>query len=181
MNPTETSVTTISADDGMVSDKHFLFRFGQTWFSVPAVAVREVNLAPDLVLVPGCHPALEGLCRQKSEFIPVISLSALLDFEGGDNPAENNQLITLCDRSVWAMRIAEASALHDLETITGSEARYDDSFPTPVIGTAIFDDQVVQVLDPKAVHRLAQESLTQHWNDPHYSSSSTHPVTGATR
>ncbi len=141
------------------TNKHFLFRSEQSWFSLPAVAVREVTIAPQLVVVPGCHESLEGLCHLRSEFIPVISLAALLDIDCAGGPAANQQLITLTGTSVWAMRIAQAAALESLETIAAPSGRHADSAISPVVGTAIYADQVVRVLDPTRLYRLAHQAI----------------------
>ncbi len=146
------------------SDKHFLFRCGQAWFSVPAIAVREVTITPEVVSVPGCHPAIEGLCRQQSEFIPVISLAALLDLETTDTMHDHNQLMTLCGNNVWAIRIAEALALESLETLSSPEIRQDDSASSPIIGTAVQGDQIVRVLNPERLYQLTNQALEIQWS-----------------
>lgn len=146
-----------------LSDKHVLFRLGKSWFSVPAIAVREVTIAPDLISVPGCHSSLEGLCRQQSEFIPVISLDAWFEIETTDRRGENNQLITLEGNSVWAIRVSEVTTLQSLETIASQEDRNDERSSSPVIGTAIFGDRVIRVLNPDRLYQFAAQSLEQQW------------------
>jgi len=153
----------VDRTDCTPSDKHVLFRSGQSWFSVPAVAVREITIAPDLASVPGCHRTLEGLCRQQSEFIPVISLDALLEVETTGKTQENNQLLTFAANTVWAIRIAEAAALESVETITSPEDRHDTTASSPVIGTAIFGDRVVRVLNPDRLYQLTAQALEQQW------------------
>ncbi len=145
------------------SDKHFLFRCGPSWFSIPAFCVREVSITPEVVHVPGCDPVLEGLCRKQSEFIPVISLAALLDLDTADCHQENHQLITLCGQQVWAIRIAEASALESLDTLSSPDLRSDDA-ASPVIGTAVRGDQIVRVLNPEKLYQLTSQALEQAWS-----------------
>ena len=160
MYPTETQTPTAGSEP---TEKQFLFRCEQSWFSVPAVAVREVTVSPEFVSVPGCHEAVEGLCRQQSEFIPVISLVALLDLECSRERQENNQLLTLSAGAVWAIRIAEAAALEALETIPSQEPRAIDADPSPVVGTSVFDEHVVRVLSPDRLYQQAQRALQDQW------------------
>lgn len=161
MHRTDTQTSTIEPDQ---ADKHFLFRCEQSWFSVPAVTVREVTVAPDFVTMPGCHQAVEGLCRQQSEFIPVISLAALLDLDSSQERQENNQLLTLSTGAVWAIRIAEAAGLEHLDTIPSQELRPGDCGPSCVIGTSAFDERVIRVLNPERLYQQAQQALEGQWN-----------------
>jgi hypothetical protein len=64
----------------------------------------------------------------------------------------------------WSLLIAEAAALESLETIVTPEARIDDVIQSPVMGTAMFRDQIVRVLDPVSIFRLAQQALEGLWN-----------------
>lgn len=160
---------TPTCDNG--SDKHCVFRCGKSWFSIAADVVREITIAPTLVPVPQCHPALTGLCHLRSEFVPVLALDALLDVEAFDI-VDHNKLMVIEGRSVWAMRIAEAAAIESLETLVAPEARLDDGLQTPVIGTAMFRDSIARVLDPNGLVRLAQKALEDHW---HRAPHSIHP------
>lgn len=153
--------------DVSAMDKHCVVRIGSSWFSVAADAVREITVAPELVPVPQCHPALAGLCHLRSEFVPVIALEALLDFEGNANPNDQAKLIVLEGQHLWALRIAEAASIESLETLVAPEMRMDDRNLTPVIGTAMFRDQIIRVLDPNLVFQLAQHALEDDWHNHH--------------
>lgn len=144
-------------------NKHCIFRCDQSWFSVPATTVREITVAPDLVAVPNSHPALAGLCHLRSEFIPVLSLTELLNGEDAENTDVASNLLVLRGSSVWAMQIAEAAALQSLETLVTPDVRSDDLSSSPITGTAMFRDQIVRVLDPVCLLRLAQQSLETDW------------------
>ncbi|MDG2223545.1 MAG: chemotaxis protein CheW [Rubripirellula sp.] len=148
------------------SGKQFVFRTGALWFSVPAIAVREVTIAPALVSVPGCHASLAGLCHFRSEFIPVLALERLLDMDGIHPSEPQDRLIILGDRVRWAIPVAEAAALESLETLVTPELRHEDGNPGLIMGTSIFRGQIVRVLDEKAVLRLAQKSLEETWHRP---------------
>ncbi len=163
--------STAMLSDVSASDKHCVFRSGTSWYSVPAVAVREITIAPQLVSVPQSHASLAGLCHLRSEFIPVISLSSILEVDDQAIDQPNNKLMVLNGTSVWALLIAEAAALESLETILAPESRLDDSHQSPVMGTAMFNEQILRVLDPNRLFRLAQQTLETSWHRPHASAS----------
>ena len=169
MNAIETSnhSSTAMLSDLSASDKHCVFRSGTCWYSLPAVSVREITIAPQFVAVPHSHSSLAGLCHLRSEFVPVISLSSLLEIEDRQVSQPNNKLMVLNGASVWALLIAEAAALESLETILAPESRMDDSHQSPVMGTAMFNDQILRVLDPNRLFRLAQQTLETTWNRLH--------------
>lgn len=161
MDSTSTQTSTIEPAQ---TDRHFLFRCEQLWFSVPAINVREVTVAPEFFSVPGCHQVLEGLCRQQSEFIPVISLAALLDLDISEATQENNQLLTLSTGAIWAIRIAEAAGLEHLDTIPSQESRTVGCDQSCVIGTSAIDERVIRVLNLERMVQQAQRALEGHWN-----------------
>lgn len=146
-----------------VSDKHCVFRCDRSWFSLPAISVREITIAPELVRVPNCHRSLAGLCHLRSEFIPVLSLTQLISAEDTQSTESHGKLLVINGSSVWAMQIAEAAALESLETLVAPEARMDDLQPTPVTGTAMFREHIVRVLDPMIIYQMAQQSLQSLW------------------
>lgn len=159
--------------DLSASDKHCVFRSGPSWFSVPAISVREIAIAPAMVQVPNCHSALAGLCHLRSEFIPVILLNALLDITTARVPQLHDKLMVLHGQGVWALLIAEAAALESLETLVTPEARGDDTNQSAIMGTSMFRSQIVRVLDPTRVYRLAQHAMEGFWQSPqpsHHSS-----------
>ncbi len=163
---TQSNSTAAMLSDLSASDKHCVFRSGASWFSVPAVSVREISIAPDLVRVPNCHPSLAGVCHLRSEFVPVISLNSLLHIDACQTAQPHNKLMVINGSTVWALLIAEAAALESLETIITPDIRSDDVNQTPVMGTAMFRDRIVRVLDPNGIFRLAQQALENLWSSP---------------
>lgn len=163
------------------SDKHCIFRYDQSWFSLPAISVREIVIAPDLVGVPNCDKALAGLCHLRSEFVPVISLTQLLGAGANQSAGAHGNLMVINSGSVWAMLIDEAAALESLETLVTPDNRIDDMDPTPVTGTAMFRDQIVRVLDPNVVFRMARESLEDYWRGAPNSVRDSHREQGSQR
>ncbi len=163
MNALKTNLHTLDRGSPVDAGKQFVFRSGRLWFSVPAIAVREVTIAPAWVQVPGCHSSLAGLCHIRSEFIPVVALEELLDIDGIRPTERQDKLVILSGRVTCAIRVAEAAALESLETLIAPELRHEDGNPNLILGTAMFRDQIVRVLDPNAVLRLAQKSLEESW------------------
>lgn len=165
MKRTDKSTTAAAAtlSDLTARDKHCVFRCGDSWFSVPAVSVREISIAPELVRIPDSHPSMAGMCHLRSEFIPVISLGTLLGLEGCDTSQAQDRLLVLEGSSAWSLLIAEAASLESLETIVSPEAQMDDARLSAVMGTAMFRDQIVRVLNPKSLFRLAQQALDDQW------------------
>ncbi|MGI9471970.1 MAG: chemotaxis protein CheW [Rubripirellula sp.] len=151
------------------SDKHCVFLSGAAWFSVPAVAVREITIAPPLVKVPESDKSLAGLCHLRSEFVPVILLNSLLDGDACDYSQPHNKLLVIHGASAWGILIAEAAALESLETIVTPDSRLDEANHSPVMGTAMFRDQIVRVMDSNRIFGLAQRSLEKAWESPQQS------------
>ena len=183
MSSTETpsTIATATLSDLSSSDKHCVFRCGTSWFSVPAVSVREISIAPGLVRVPDCHQSLAGLCHLRSEFVPVLSLGTLLGVDDTDISHSHDRLLLMGGSSQWALLIAEAAALESLETIVTPEARMDDTKLTAVMGTAMYRDQIVRVLNPNSLYRLAQQALEDLWRRPQQPTHPTRPEQGSQR
>jgi chemotaxis signal transduction protein len=149
-----------------VSDKHCVFRSGTAWFSLPAVCVREIAVAPPLVRVPLSPASLVGMCHLRSAFVPVISLHDLLDIKTATSMLHQNQLLVINGSAPWALLIAEAAALASLETVMASDPRIDEAKQTPVMGTAMYRDQILRVLDPNRLYSFAQQALDHMWRPP---------------
>ena len=144
------------------SVQQFVFRCGDAWFAVPAITVRELTMAPEVAVVPGCDPSLEGICRQQSEFIPVIAIDNLLQFDATNESEVGNQLLTLAGSHVWSIRIAEAIGLKSLDTIGASELSGDANHHG-VVGTATCGDNFVRVLNPDQLYQRVAQQLESSW------------------
>ena len=164
MSASTTQLTSTSSSvDQIAADRHCVFRCQQSWFALPATAVREVTYAPELSVVPGSHASLAGLCHLRSEFIPVMQIDALLD-ETVIGKGENQKLLVLTSNTgPWAILVSEVSALVALETLTNSDVNLDDPGSGVVLGTAMFRDHVVRVLDAHRLLQWSQSQLEQHW------------------
>jgi chemotaxis signal transduction protein len=163
-NPSHSATSTLG--DFSEASKHCVFRSGASWFSLPAISVREISITPELVRIPNCHDSLAGVCHLRSEFIPVISLTALLNIDTSQHARPHNQLMVIDSTNVWALLVAETASLETLETIVAPDARMDDASQSAVMGTAMFRDQIVYVLEPNSVFRIAQQTLEHFWASP---------------
>lgn len=177
MNSVTASSTSPNAalNDLSGSDKHCVFRSGASWFSLPAIVVREISIAPDLVRVPHCHQSFAGVCHLRSEFIPVIMLNTLLNIDKLPSAQPHNKLMVINGTNVWSLLIAEAATIESLETIVTPDTRMDDATHSAVMGTAMSRDQIVHVLDPNGLFRIAQQALDDFWavqNQPNQQSRS---------
>lgn len=155
--PTKTTVTEVD------TSKHCVFRCGESWYSVPAVAVREIVVPPDLVHLPFCPPSLLGLCHLRNEFIPVVSLTALLDYEAAADRVGTERLLVFEGRSAWSLLISDSATLESVETSVAQESRSGDT----LLGTAMFRDKIVRVLHPGRLHSKVQQILEKHWSPNH--------------
>lgn len=168
MNQTtnQTHSSTATLGDFSEASKHCVFRSGASWFSLPAISVREISISPGLVRIPNCHDSLAGICHLRSEFIPVISLTALLNIDTSQHAQPHNKLMVIDCTNVWALLVAETASLETLETIVSPDGRMDDAATSAVMGTAMFRDQIVYVLEPNSVFRMAQQTLEHFWSSP---------------
>lgn len=157
------SIDACSSGRPAAAEKQCVFRVGSSWFSLLATAVREVTMAPDLVRVPGSHPALAGLCHVRNEFVPVVLLGPLLGDAADAQPAARKMLVLSGSAGNWALLVEEVVALESLETLIDPDARSSDVGASAVMGTATCRDQVVRVLDPNSLYRRAEELLRSCW------------------
>lgn len=169
-----------SLSDLPASDKHCVFRCGDAWFSVPAVAVRQLVVTPEIVKVPDCHRALVGLGRLRGEFVPIVALGRLLDIDQSNQPPTGDCLLVLEGNCVWSLLISESIALESLETIVSQDAK-TESNNNVAIGTAMFQDRIVRVLNPSGLLARAQCALDQYWNRAETQLTSATPPTERSR
>ena len=143
--------------------RHCVFRCQENRYGLPATSVREITYAPELSSVPDSDASLAGMCHFRSEFIPVIRIDALLG--GRSFRKDENEMLLVLNSSTgpWAVLISEVLALEALDTLTGGDTSIDDPVAGVVLGTAMFRDDVVRVLDAHRLQQLAQSQLESHW------------------
>ena len=120
-------------------------------------------MAPELVAVPDCHEALAGLCHLRSDFIPVVTLQSLLDAAATTTNDNSACLLVFDNVCPWSLLISGSAVLESIETIVSQESRSDHDHSV-IIGTAMFRDRIVRVLNPNALLAKAQQAFEGHWN-----------------
>jgi hypothetical protein len=102
--------------------------------------------------------------------VPVVFLNDLLELQqvASAHPQAastdaHQQLLVLQAPSPWALLIAEAVALESLETLLTPEGSWEEMNQSPVMGTAMYRNQIVQVLDPNRLAQFAQQVFDDLW------------------
>ena len=119
-------------------------------------------MAPNLVRVPSCHQALVGLGHLRGEFIPVIALDRLMGTGSAQEASQLNCLLVFQGSSIWSLLVSDSAALESIETIVSPDGRGENA-NSVVIGTALFQDRIVRVLNPAGLLANAQQVLEQFW------------------
>ncbi len=135
---------------------HCIFRHGGAWLAFPATSIRQVMACPQMVSVPRTPATIIGLCHVRSEFIPVLTLDALIC----ERSRSDDGILLIIDDSdgPWGVLVEEVSALKRLEVSDAPESA-SGSVTSAVTGWATLGDVVIQVLDPMVVRELAEREL----------------------
>jgi chemotaxis signal transduction protein len=151
-------------DDLLAYERYCILRKGDSWFAVPAMAVREVSSCDMTIPIPQSPPVLAGLCHLRDEFLPVLQLRDL----AGDESTKANQggqlLVISGQGGPWALMVDQVVGLDSLEVSLDSDVRVPNGWTAAVMGSATYRDQVVRVLDPNRLYRLAEEELQSEWS-----------------
>ena len=150
-------------DDQQNVDKHCIFRCGDSWFALPALAVREATSRQQLFAVPHSHEALAGICHLRNEFLPALHLQALLGEEIPQFTLNGQMLVLTAASGSWALLIDQAVAIESLDLSINPDVRLDDGLSAALLGTAAYGDHVLRVLDSNSLYRLAEDSLRSRW------------------
>ncbi len=145
-------------------DQFCIFCAGGADFAVSAAAVREVADPAAIVAVPQSAAALKGLCHHRNEFLPVLSLSALLGEPTNHDADAQFFLIMEAGDGPWALPITRAVALEPLEIASIEDIGGDAPRPV-VMGTASFRDGVVRILDADRLYQTAVDVLCDVWSN----------------
>jgi chemotaxis signal transduction protein len=141
-----------------------VFRSGENWFGITALAVRSIVPRPDIASVPHADASLKGVCHIQNEFLPVVSLRALTSIQYDTSAdAEQQLVILLGPQGPWGMLIDEAATLAELEVSISTFANQNDPWSRVIAGSASWRNQVLQILDPVAMHQYASRLLNMYW------------------
>lgn len=146
------------------SERYCVFQSGGSWFGIPAISVRCVVPRPAVTRTPHSDPILQGICHIQNEFVPVISLQSLTQIQYETSPdAEQQLLILVGAHGPWGLLIDQAVALAALETSISTYSDLQNSWSKVTIGSASFQNQVLQVLDPHSMYQYASKLLDLFW------------------
>ena len=141
-----------------------MFRSGENWFGVAALAVRSIVPRPNIAALPHADASLKGVCHIQNEFLPVVSLRALSSIQYDTSADAEQQLaILLSPQGPWGLLIDEAATLAELEISISTFSDQSDPWSRVVVGSASWNNQVLQILDPVAIHQYASRLLEMYW------------------
>ena len=148
------------------SERFCVFQSGDNWFALPSLAIRSVVPERQITPMPHSDPLLRGIGYVQNEFIPIVSLRALMHVEyDAAIDAGRQVMILLGAHGPWGLSIDRASALVPLETSYSTYSNRDDNWSRVVVGSATYLKHVVQVLDPVAIYQYASRLLDMFWQD----------------
>ena len=141
-----------------------VFSSGENWFGIAALAVRGVVPRPNIASLPHADASLKGVCHIQNEFLPVVSLRALSSIQYDTSADAEQQLaILLSPQGPWGLLIDEAARLAELEISISTFSSQSDPWSRVILGSAAWNDQVLQILDPVAIHQYASRLLEMYW------------------
>ena len=148
------------------SERHCVFRSDENWYGLPALAVRGIVPRPVLTSTPQSDPILKGVCHTQNEFLPVVSLRALtqIQYETGAD-TEQQMLILLGPQGPWGLLIDQAVSLASLEISIATYSDAQDRWANTVLGSASFQNRVLDVLDPVALYEYAASLIDGFWQN----------------
>ena len=107
---------------------------------------------------------LKGIAHIQNEFIPVVSLQALTQIQYETSPdAEQQLLIILGPQGPWGLLIDQAVTLAALETSISTFSDHQDKWSKVTLGSATYQNQFVQIVDPMAIYSYAANLLDMYW------------------
>lgn len=146
------------------SERYCVFQSGGCWFGIPALATRCIVPRPAVNRTPHCDPILQGICHIQNEFVPVVSLQALTQVQYETCPGAEQQLLILNGpQGPWGLLIDQAVALAALETSISTFSERQNNWSKVTVGSASFQNQVLQILDPQAMYQYASKLLDLFW------------------
>ncbi len=172
MNNNTKNISQLALDN---SERFCVFRSGEGWFGIPALAVRSIVPRPEITITPQSDPILKGLCHLQNEFFSVISLQALPQIQYDTSPESEQQLLIIHGpQGPWGLLIDQAIGLAALETSISAISNRQDDWSKVIVGSASFENQVLQILEPAALYHYTSNLLGMFWKH------SEHPISQLT-
>ncbi len=146
------------------SDRHCVFQSGDGWFGIPALSIRSIVPRPAISRTPYSDPILQGISHVRNEFVPVVSFQSLTQVQYESSPGSEQQLLLITGpQGPWGLLIDQAIALAALETSISTFSGRHDKWSSITVGSATYQNQVIQILDPAAMYQYASNLLEMYW------------------
>lgn len=169
----------MTTTEATTCERYCVFHWGTSWFALPALAVREIHPVPKIVPIPTAPSVLAGVCHIRNEFLPVVRLLALTESDG-TTAAEKQVLVLDTGNTCWGLLTERVVALEALEPTHVSDATHGE-WSSALLGSAIYRDQIVKVLEPQRLLRRVESVLDDRWMGPHDSLDTAHDTSTSHR
>ena len=166
---------TLLSESSRTKTQYCIFRSGERWYAVPAIEIREICTSSRLTSVPFSSGVLAGICNQLTEFIPIFSLERLLDSEANLTQQPQSSLLIFAGKQPWGIEITEVTSIIALDGLVPHENRGPENRGTEnrgtqgrhrfLWGTAIYNQNVINLISLERLHSKAGVELTDWWTD----------------
>ena len=157
------------------SERYCVFQCADRWYGVPALSVRSIVPLPTITTAPYCDPILAGIVHLQNEFLPVVNLKSLTEIQYDQNEATEQQLaVLLGPDGAWGLSIDRAETLASLEVAFTEIANEQDRWARAVLGSASYQNQILQILAPVALYEYASSLIGGFWQESESTSTLTY-------
>lgn len=146
------------------SERYCVFQCADRWYGVPALSVRSIVPLPPVTPTPHCDPILQGIVHLQNEFLPVVNFRSLTEIQYDQNDTNEQQLaVLLGPEGAWGLSIDRAETLASLEVAFTEIANEQDRWSKAVLGSASYQNQILQILAPIALYEYASSLIGGFW------------------
>ena len=146
------------------SERYCIFQCADRWYGVPALSVRSIVPLPPITPTPYCDPVLQGIVHLQNEFLPVVNFRSLTEIQYDQNEANDQQLaVLLGPEGAWGLSIDRAETLASLEVAFTEISNEQDRWSKAVLGSASYQNQILQILAPIALYEYASSLIGGFW------------------
>ncbi len=146
------------------SERYCVFQCADRWYGVPALSVRSIVPLPPVTPTPHCDPILQGIVHLQNEFIPVVNFRSLTEIQYDQNETTDQQLaVLLGPEGAWGLSIDRAETLASLEVSFTEIANEQDRWSKAVLGSASYQNRILQILAPIALYEYASSLIGGFW------------------
>ena len=148
------------------SERYCVLQCADRWYGVPALSVRSIVPLPAITAAPFSDPILAGVVHLQNEFLPVVNLRSLTEIHYDQDEATEQQLaVLLGPDGAWGLSIDRAQSLASLEVAVTEIADSQDRWAKAVLGSASYQNQILQILAPDALYEYASTLISGFWQE----------------